>query len=63
MRHLAANISFPTVRELHDHLLWRERALLTCKQQEASCALDGQVIFAMKIIFFKMDWFLHVLKH
>ena len=28
MRHLAANISSPKVRELHDHFLWRERALL-----------------------------------
>jgi len=27
MRHLAANISSPIVRELHDHLLKRERAL------------------------------------
>ena len=27
MRYLAANISSPKVRELHDHFLWRERAL------------------------------------
>ena len=27
MRHLAANISSPKVREIHDHFLWRKRAL------------------------------------
>ena len=26
MRHLAANISSPKVRELHDHFPWREQA-------------------------------------
>ena len=63
MRHLAANISSPKVRELHDHFLWRKRVLkFQIKLHQQTLSWDVQYTFVKWYGFkiFKYIWFINL---